>query len=78
MELITTTTKRNGKCRVTRHYFITTIRTTPEGLCQAPSKTEPEATRKLSHLEAEEGGAATAGQGPLVLAETDTPMPSTG
>ena len=32
MELITTTTKRNGKRRDTRHYFITTVRTAPEAL----------------------------------------------
>ena len=32
MELITTTIKRNGKRRVTRHYFITTVRTAPEAL----------------------------------------------
>ena len=32
VELITTTTKRNGKRSVSRHLFITTVRTTPEAL----------------------------------------------
>ncbi|QPN68338.1 ISAs1 family transposase [Synechococcus sp. CBW1006] len=32
VKLITTTTKRNGKHSVTRHLFITTVRTAPEGL----------------------------------------------
>jgi predicted transposase YbfD/YdcC len=32
VELITTTTKRNGRSRTTRHDFITTLRTTPEAL----------------------------------------------
>ena len=32
MELITTTTKRNGKGSIARHLFITTVRTTPEAL----------------------------------------------
>jgi hypothetical protein len=32
VELTTTTIKRNGKSKTTRHYFITTLRTTPEAL----------------------------------------------
>ena len=32
MELTTTTIKRNGKSKTTRHLFITTVRTTPEAL----------------------------------------------
>jgi predicted transposase YbfD/YdcC len=32
VELITTTIKRNGKQSVTRHLFITTVRTAPEAL----------------------------------------------
>jgi predicted transposase YbfD/YdcC len=32
VELTTTTIKRNGKSRTTRHYFITTLRTAPEAL----------------------------------------------
>jgi transposase len=47
------------------------------GYCQPTSKTEPEATRKLSHLEAEDGRAATASQGLLVLAETAASTRST-
>jgi hypothetical protein len=41
VELITTTTKRNGKRRDTRHYFITTVRTAPEALLRLIGSAPP-------------------------------------
>jgi hypothetical protein len=55
----------------------TTRQPPPSARCQATAKTEPEATRKLSHLDPARSSEAKAGLGGLAEAMSAKPAPST-